>query len=354
MIKELYEIGKITSKGGRSRVLYENSKNQYQRSASMENDVEPQEIDKLKKEVLFKIADSLFSMNITLMDVLHNKIYDKVIDGKEYQLIKRTCLINQLNRIGVPLNLREQMMFKDLIWPIIQDYIDMSVVKGVLEKLGITENMPTNTKYLNYSKLQPSAIRIFNKIIRYMDTHDMNDIVEFLRKENLEVVDVVSKNKEDKIQIIQSIKLRDVLRSKDIIKYGEDLDDNFKEFLGVSHDHEDIIMIRKFKRAMKDIKNSKYLQYFGWEKRFGEPEDHGGELGSNQFLNKKQTRYYSMLDVTTSFKDSIILNKKAILEPHVEKKITRAYENWKYNKLASDREFEVSVKDSNNKVIPLC
>jgi hypothetical protein len=115
MIKELYEIGKITSKGGRSRVLYENSKNQYQRSASMENDVEPQEIDKLKKEVLFKIADSLFSMNITLMDVLHNKIYDKVIDGKEYQLIKRTCLINQLNRIGVPLNLREQMMFKDLI-----------------------------------------------------------------------------------------------------------------------------------------------------------------------------------------------------------------------------------------------
>lgn len=58
-----------------------------------------------------------------------------------------------------------------------------------------------------------------------------------------------------------------------------------------------------------------------------------------------------MLDVTTSIKDSSIQSKKTFLEPHVEKKITRAYENWKYNKLASEREYQVNVKDPDNKVI---
>ena len=46
-----------------------------------------------RKETLFRIADELFSKNQTLMDVVHQKIYDKVIDGKEYQVISNKDLL---------------------------------------------------------------------------------------------------------------------------------------------------------------------------------------------------------------------------------------------------------------------
>lgn len=291
-----------------------------------------------QQKLLFKIADLLFAKNQTLMDLLHMKIHDKVIDGKEYQLIKRNSLINCFSKIGVSFNHHDQMHFKDLIRPIMQDFVDVKVVSKIMEDLGIVEDIPPATKHLDYNKLQGPAIRIFNRIVRYMKTNEIIDVIEFLHKENCELIDVVSKTKQDKIETIQAVKLRDVLRSKDIIQYGEDLDENFIEFLELSPEYNDIIMIRKLKKAIKDIKESKYFQHFGYDKREGEPEPSDDDLQPKRSINKSPTKYYSQTDFRDTLSEMKELNKDKDLSRDIKKKIQKAVEDWKLNKLVTESE----------------
>lgn len=290
-----------------------------------------------QQKLLFKIADHLFSRNQTLMGLLQMKIHDKVIDGKEYQLIKRNSLINWFSKIGVSFNHHDQMNFKDLIRPIIQDFVDVKVVLKIMEDLGITEDIPPATKHLDYNKLEGPAIRIFNRIIRYMKTNEIIDVIEFLHKENCELIDVVSKTKQDKIETIQAAKLRDVLRSKDIIQYGEDLDDNFIEFLELSPEFNKIIMIRKLKKAIKDIKDWKYFQYYGYDKREGESEPPDEDLQMKRSINKSPTKYYSQQNLRETMSELKELSKDRDLSQDVKRKIQKAIEEWKLNKLTTER-----------------
>lgn len=273
---ESYLIPKLR---GKVRIKLKHLKNAKHLFAKIEtlrrdlsNDLSPESQIKAKKNVLFKIADCLFSKNQSLMDILHKKIHDKVIDGKEYQLIKRKSLINSLSSFGIAMNYEDVQYFKDLIRPVIQDFVDVRVVLDIMNDLGISENLPPSNKHMDYKKLEGPSIRIFNRIINYMKTNEIMDIINFLNKENLDLIEVVGKDKQDTIETIQALKLRDILRDKDIINYGEELDDNFIEFLEVSPQYNDIIMIRKLKKAIKQIKECKYFQYFGDEKRVGEPD----------------------------------------------------------------------------------
>uniref|UniRef100_A0A7S3IZZ3 Uncharacterized protein n=1 Tax=Euplotes harpa TaxID=151035 RepID=A0A7S3IZZ3_9SPIT len=117
----------------------------------------------------------------------------------------------------------------------------------ILEMLGIRKDVPLATKHMDYTKLEGEAIRIFNRIIKYMDKNHIDDVMEFVGKKNIQNVTIVSKTKEHWIETVHRDKMRDVLRSKAIIRYGEELNDNFVEFLQVSPDHDEIIMASKFK-----------------------------------------------------------------------------------------------------------
>ena len=60
-----------------------------------------------------------------------------------------------------------------------------------------------------------------------MNEQEIEDIEDFIGKENLDTIEIVTKNKTENIEMITPIKLREVLQEKDIINYGQDLDDEF-------------------------------------------------------------------------------------------------------------------------------
>ena len=51
------------------------------------------EKDEKRKNVIFRIADELYIRGITLLEAINSKVYDKVIDGCEYQLIRKRDLV---------------------------------------------------------------------------------------------------------------------------------------------------------------------------------------------------------------------------------------------------------------------
>ena len=64
-----------------------------------------------------------------------------------------------------------------------------------------------------------------------------------------------------------AIKLRDLLRNYGIIPFGEDLDEDFQDFLSLNDEFEDILLISKLKKSIKEIRKWKYFQYFGTIRR---------------------------------------------------------------------------------------
>ena len=54
-----------------------------------------------------------------------------------------------------------------------------------------------------------------------------NNLEDFIGTDNLETIEIVTKSKTEHIDVVSSIKLRDWFRSKGIINYGQDLDDDF-------------------------------------------------------------------------------------------------------------------------------
>ena len=158
---------------------------------------------------------------------MHQKIFDKVIDGVEYRFIKHRHFIRLIKRIGMSLSYNDEMCIKFLVPSLLNGWIDITKIEELLIKLGIEDEKPVPTKHLNYSKLTGPSIRIFNKINHDMNEQEIEDIEDFIGKENLDTIEIVTKNKTENIEMITPIKLREVLQEKDIINYGQDLDDEF-------------------------------------------------------------------------------------------------------------------------------
>jgi len=113
-----------------------------------------------------------------------------------------------------------------------------------LEDLGIKEDYPENSRHMEFEALEPEDIRTFNKIISHMKINKMLDVIDFLGIQNIDTITCIGKSKQEKLKIIENTKFRDILREKQIIKYGEEMSETLSQFLEISKDN---IMIRKFK-----------------------------------------------------------------------------------------------------------
>ena len=71
---------------------------------------------------------------------------------------------------------------------------------------------------------------------------------------------MVAKHREEVIEVIDAMKFQNLLKSKEIIEYGDEINDTFIEFLSVSKEYSEIIMLRKLKKALKEIKNWGYFE----------------------------------------------------------------------------------------------
>ena len=206
--------------------LNKNDYDKYNIEVPFEEMSKEQQIER-RQQFLMSLADFLFATKKTIQLIMHQKIFDKVIDGVEYRFIKFRHFIRLIKRIGMSLSYNDEMCIKTLVPSLLKGWIDITKLEEVLLKIGIEDEKPAPTKHLNYSKLTGPMIRIFNKI-----NHDMNELEfewleDFIGESNLDTIEIVTKNKSENIQVITPIKLREVLQEKGIINYGQDLDDEF-------------------------------------------------------------------------------------------------------------------------------
>ena len=204
--------------------------------------------------LLLAFLNKFTKVNKTISEIISSKIFDQVIDGKEYQLIRRGDLIKSFENEGILITNQEINCIKDVIQPIWIDSIDAKNLEEITKSFGINEDYPTNNRHLDYSTLTGPAIRTFNKIIKYMNESNTTDIMSIIPKNLIRKITCISKSKEEIIDYITSSDLEDVFRSKNILKRSENLNQEIIDFTEINQNWENMIMIRKLRRCITDIK----------------------------------------------------------------------------------------------------
>lgn len=223
--------------------------------------------ESIRQRILFKISDTLFSKKKLLFEVCKGYILDKVIDGKEYQLIKRRNMKKIFSDLGIEFSIPEFIVFKELLVWVYQDYWDMERLQKFISELGLKVDIPEGNKHMDYTTLEPNAIRTFNAIIDYMEVKDLTSARDVLDEDDITGIECVGKTKQEVLETITFSQVRASLQNKGIVKYGVELDDSFKTFLEVWPEHDHIMMLRKFTKAVSKIKGSRYFRSFGTAQR---------------------------------------------------------------------------------------
>lgn len=228
----------------------------------------PENKNQIQKAIL-AMADRMFEKNLTVSTILMNYIEDKVIDGCEYQLIKRSRLFACLKKFKLIDNLFQELSLKVVLAPTIRDLVEVRKVIKMMSHSGIKEDFPPKKGRLNYEKLKGPSIRTFNKIIEYLKENNVTNISDILPQHCLKTVEIVAKNRTVKTQTISAKHLTSLLRGIEVIKPNEDLDQDFIDFIEISPEYDNIIIVNTLKRAIKDVSNCRYFQTFGTETRKG-------------------------------------------------------------------------------------
>ena len=171
-----------------------------------------------------------------------------------------------------------------------------------------------------------------------MKENQITDVNQFIGDENISKLVVSTKIKEESIEVVKSSKFEEILRnSKQIINYGENLDESLVEFLEVSPNLGDTIMIRKLKKAIEQVQTSKYFSYFGLSKRTGDLilkseslEDEtaislANKLSSNDKIKENESNNFDKLNVNNTSKANI----------------TKSLTNWKFHRITTIRSTDI-------------
>lgn len=102
------------------------------------------------QQVFIRLAEFLFYQKITLMPIIHSRIYDKVLDAKEYQLIKYRHFYQQLKDFGFSLSPVEKKSIEHVITPFLPGTMEVNSVLNLLSKLWINEPKPKPTRHMDY------------------------------------------------------------------------------------------------------------------------------------------------------------------------------------------------------------
>lgn len=152
-------------------------------------------ISETAKSLFIRLADFIYENQTSLFKLIHQIIFSKMIDGIEYQLVKKEYLYQTLEHAGFELNQTDREAFEHLISPILRDNINIDSIRHYLNLLGVDESLPEQNAYLNFSTLKGPAIRIFNRIIKFINEHKLNSIEELIGQDNIEEYNVESKCK---------------------------------------------------------------------------------------------------------------------------------------------------------------
>ena len=120
-------------------------------------------------------------------------------------------------------------------------------ISKILEELDIKEDIPLSSKNFDYKHLLAPDIRLMNKIIEYMDKNNIEEIEDFIGRGRISVIEVISSNKREDIQIIEADKFVESLVEKGLIE-DDELNEGLQMFFSITMDNIDKLMIRKIKK----------------------------------------------------------------------------------------------------------
>lgn len=190
----------------------------------------------IAQEFFIRFSSFLFKKKLTLSKVIHHKIFDKVINGVEMELINVDHFWRLIHKAGFRTVASERNAVTELTKnKVLNNIFEVKVLRKILTKLGILEDMPQGTRELNYEELSGSGIRIINKIVREMQEKKMKDVIKFLGEDNVKNVPIEAGKKTEKVQTISADDFLNVLRKCGIMKKWEDLDENLQIFLSIPH-----------------------------------------------------------------------------------------------------------------------
>jgi hypothetical protein len=190
----------------------------------------------IAQEFFIRFSSFLFKKKLTLSKIIHHKIFDKVINGVEMELITVDHFWRLINKAGFRTVISERNAVTALTKnKVLNNIFEVKVIRKILAKLGVLEDIPKSTKNFNYEELSGSSIRIINKILREMKEKKMSNLSQFLGSENIENVKMESENKTETVQTISADNFINVLRKHGIMKRWEDLDENLQIFLSMSY-----------------------------------------------------------------------------------------------------------------------
>ncbi|CAI2380388.1 unnamed protein product [Moneuplotes crassus] len=277
------------------------------------------------KEAFVFLIEKFYVRKLKISQVIGPYIMDKVYDGKEYQLIKRSKLFSALEKYQLLKDDTSENILKSLFQPLVQDFIDVGRIREMFADLGISEELPPQNKHLDYSSITGPTIRIFNRMIKYMDENKIDGITKILRKSMFKnfQVEVAQTGKTQFVPTIEAERLSKLLRGIYCIDPSEDLDEEFISFLELSPEKENFIMIAKLKKALKEIKACEYFRSFGIHRRQGFPNPYDPRNSAD----KDPQILKMMKDLSVES-----LNKKGLSDSDTNIRVQLALVNWKIRK----------------------
>ena len=163
----------------------------------------------LVQDFFIRFANFWFKKGYSLHGLIHTKIFDKMLNGVEVEMINVNHFWRLLEGVGFKTIRRERNAFVKIFK---HTFLEVQSISNILGQLGIPEKIPKGTKNFDYNDLSGSGIRVMNKIIKEMSDNKITDVVEFLGRENIEKKEVVAPNKSEVIEIISADKFLHILR----------------------------------------------------------------------------------------------------------------------------------------------
>ena len=210
-----------------------------------------------------KLAEFMFNHDLTLYEIIHSKIYDKMFNGREYELINSRSFFRILSEKGLKISEDEKKAVNNLLKShFLLDVIEVDKIAKILEELDIKEDIPNASKNYDYKHLSAHDIRIMNRVVKYMDDNNIEEIEDFIGRDRISVIEVIGKSKREDVKILNANDFLESLLEKNLLD-DDELNEGLQMFFAISVDNIDKLMVRKIKKWVKDFKNVKYFKYFG-------------------------------------------------------------------------------------------
>lgn len=115
-----------------------------------ELEIDRDTIVKAGEDFFVKLAKFLNDSETTILSVVHTKVYDKVLNAKEYQLLKYKHLYQQLNVYGFEVSPLQQKAIELMITPFLDKTMELTILMSLVAKNGNVEPFPASNRYINY------------------------------------------------------------------------------------------------------------------------------------------------------------------------------------------------------------